>query len=272
MKFQQKLDAIISKNNSLVSIGLDPVLEKIPSHLQKKEFPFFEFNKAIINATHDIVCAYKPNSAFYEGEGEKGIKQLKMTCDYIRETYPAMPIILDFKRADIGNTNQGYVKFAYEYLQADAVTLHPYLGKEAVQPFLDKVDKGNFILCKTSNIGSGEFQNIVVDGEPLSVRVAERVVKEWSTNDNCMLVVGATYPEELKDIRLMVGDMIILVPGVGAQGGDVEQTLKAGLNSHKAGLIVSSSRSIIFASSGEDFADEARQEATKLRDEINEYR
>ena len=272
MTFQQKLDAIIEKNNSLVCVGLDPVVEKLPKHLQEIENAFFTFNKSIIDLTHDFVCAFKPNSAFYEALGDKGVAQLKMTCDYIREQYPEMPIILDAKRADIGSTNEGYTKYIYDYLQVDAVTLQPYLGGEAIKPFLDKTDKGAIILCKTSNPGAGEFQDLPVNGEPLYKMVAKKIVQEWNTNNNCLLVVGATYPEELAEIRNIAGDMNFLIPGIGAQGGDIEKTVKSGKNSQNAGMIISSSRAIIFASNGEDFAEKARAETEKLKNEINQYR
>lgn len=272
MQIQQKYDAIVAKNNSLVCVGLDTDHDKIPAHIKSLPNPLFEFNKAIIDATHDVVCAYKPNSAFYEAFGDEGVKQLKMTFDYLKQTYPEIVTILDAKRADIGNTNEGYVKFTYEYLQADAVTLHPYLGKEALQPFLDRADKGSIILCRTSNPGAGEFQDLTVDGKPLYVRVAEQISKNWNTHNNCLLVLGATYPDELAQVRAVTGDMIFLVPGIGKQGGDVEKTVRAGMNSKKDGMIINSSRGIIFASQGQDFATRAREEAVKLRDEINTYR
>jgi len=272
MIFQQKLDAIIVKNNSLVCVGLDSEVKKLPTHLLGIQDAQFVFNKAIIDATHDLVCAYKPNTAFYEGNGIDGISQLKKTCEYLRQTYPEIAIILDAKRADIGNTNSGYVEFAYDYLEADAITLHPYLGKEALQPFLNKTDKGCIILCKTSNPGSGEIQDLVIEGKPLYERIAENVSKDWNINNNCLLVVGATYPEELAKIRTITGEMTFLVPGIGAQGGDVEKTVQAGLNSKKTGMIINSSRNIIFASSGTDFAEQARKEAETLRNTINVYR
>lgn len=272
MTYQQKTDASIKKNNSLLCIGLDPELTKLPQTICQKEYPQYEFNKAIIDATHDLVAIYKPNSAFYESLGDNGIYQLKLTCDYLHEAYPEIPIILDAKRADIGNTNKGYASFAYEYLQADAITLNPYLGREALKPFLENPDKGNIILCKTSNSGGVEFQNLEINDKPLYQHVAEKVAHEWNTLSNCSLVVGATYPEELKQVRQIVGDMTLLVPGIGTQGGDVEKTIKAGLNSQNAGLLINSSRGIIFASTEDNFADRAREEATKLRNEINKYR
>lgn len=262
--FQQKLDGIIEKNKSLLCVGLDSDIDKLPETFKNKQFSQFEFNKEIVDATADLVCAFKPNSAFYENRGVEGITELKMTCDYLKKNYPDIPIILDAKRADIGNTNSGYIKYAYEYLDVDAVTVHPYLGREALQPFLDLKDKGVIILCRTSNPGAGEFQDLVTDGKPLYKIVAEKVVKEWNVNNNCLLVVGATYPSELAEVRKIVGDMTLLVPGIGAQGGDLEATLKAGLNSKKQGLIISSSRGIIFA-------ETPRQEAEKLRNDINKF-
>lgn len=272
MDFREKLDKIVKKNNSLLCVGLDSDIGKIPSHLKREKYPLFTFNKAIIDETHDLVCAYKPNSAFYEAEGAFGITQLKMTCDYLEEKYPEIVIILDAKRGDIGSTNEGYVKFIFDYLGFDAVTLHPYLGKEAIQPFLDRRDRGCIILCRTSNPGAGELQDLQTGGETLYKVIAKKVVEKWNGNNNCLLVVGATYPEELAEVRKIAGDMTFLVPGIGAQGGDVEKTVEAGLNSRGAGMIINSSRGIIFASSGRDFARKAREEAEKLRDEINKYR
>ncbi len=291
MTFQQKLDALVAKNNSLLCVGLDPDLEKIPKHVLHTTSPLFEFNKAIIDATSDIVCCYKPNSAFYEAHGEKGIGELQKTCDYIKRHYPEIPILLDFKRGDIGNTNKGYATFAFEYLQVDAVTLHPYQGIEALQPFLDYKEKGLFILCKTSNPGSGEFQNLHVNTttpeqlvgkaaihakqemqDTLYEKVATVVSRQWNKNDNCFLVVGATYPDELKRVRDIVGDMTILVPGLGAQGGDIEAVMKAGLTAKKAGLLINSSREIVYAGNDKDFTKKAREKAETLRDKINTYR
>jgi orotidine-5'-phosphate decarboxylase len=284
MTFKEKYEKIVAKNNSLLCIGLDTDLDKIPQLLKSNsQTPIYDFNKAIIDTTHDLVCAYKPNLAFYEATAAKlGIKQLKQTCDYIRTNHPDIPIIIDAKRGDIGNTNQGYVKFIFDYLAADAVTLHPYLGKEALLPFLNRVEKGSIILCRTSNPGAGEFQHLNVilseakdpttQPEPLYKYIAKKIVNDWNKNNNCMLVVGATYPEELNEIRKIAPNMIFLVPGIGTQGGSLEKTLRAGLNAQKSGLIISSSRTIIYASSNEDFAQKAKQEAQKLKDEINKYR
>jgi orotidine 5'-phosphate decarboxylase subfamily 2 len=265
MLFNKKLNKIVKKNNSLLCIGLDSDWNKIPQHLRKKKNPLFLFNKQIIDTTYDLVCAYKPNSAFYEAEGEAGIKQLKMSCDYLHKKYPAVSIILDAKRADIGNTNEGYVTYAFDYLGVDAITLHPYLGREAIEPFLKRKDKGCIILCRTSNKGAGEFQDLLINKKPLYKIIAENVIKKWNRNNNCLLVVGATYPRELSGVRKIVGNMYILVPGVGAQGGDLKATLKSGLTKDKKGLIISVSRSVIFAKN-------IRDEAVKLKDEINKYR
>ncbi len=272
MSPQQKLDHIIQKNNSLVCVGLDTDVAQLPAQFQQSATPQFDFNKAIIDATHDFVIAYKPNTAFYEARGEQGIRELKMTCDYIRENYPDVFTILDAKRADIGNTNKGYVEFAFEYLGVDSITLHPYLGAEALKPFLDRADKACIILCRTSNSGSGEFQELVFNGEPLYAHIAQKVFKEWNVNNNCFLVVGATYPEDIQKVRALCGDMTFLIPGIGSQGGDVKKVVEAGLNSHKAGIIINSSRAILFASNGPDFALQAREEALKLRDEINKVK
>lgn len=266
MEFKNKLKKKWDEGK-FVCVGLDPIMEKLP---QAVNGSFFEFNKAIIDATHDIVLSYKPNSAFYEAQGERGIFQLQQTVQYILKNYPEISIILDAKRGDIGSTNEGYVTFAFEYLGVDAITMHPYLGREAIQPFLDRKDKGIIILCKTSNPGAGEFQDLKFDNKFLYQIVAEQVIKEWNTNGNICFVVGGTYPEEFKIIRKIVGDVPLLIPGIGAQGGDLENTVKNGKNSKNQGMIINSSRGIIFASNGADFAEAARREAEKLNDQIGE--
>lgn len=274
MTFLKKLDAAVTQNNSLLCVGLDPVLDKLPAFIQKQSEPFFAFNKAIIDETHDLVSSYKPNSAFYEARGKEGIGELKKTCDYIHSTYPEIPIILDAKRGDIGSTNEGYVSFAFDYLGADAITLHPYLGHKSLAPFLEHKDKGLIILCKTSNPDAGELQNLMLNDTLLYRHVAKLVVEKWNTSGNCLMVIGATYPKELSEIRQMTDEMVLLIPGIGAQGGDLKETLKAGLNSKKRGLIISASRSIIYADKdgGTDFAHAARQEAERLRETINRER
>jgi orotidine-5'-phosphate decarboxylase len=265
MTFQEKLDAIVKKNNSLVCVGLDSDIAKLPERVRTGPKPQATFNKAIIYATQDLVCAYKPNTAFYEAFGTEGIDELKNTCDFLKAHYPEIPIIIDAKRADIGNTNEGYCKFVFDYLGVDAITLQPYMGGEALKPFLAYKEKGIFILCKTSNPGSGEFQDLRIDGTLLYEIVAKNVSEKWNENNNCAIVVGATYPSELAAVRKIVGSMPILIPGIGAQGGDVEKTVKAGIDSKGTGAIINASRSIIFAK-------DPRMEAAKLRDQINTFR
>ncbi len=272
MIFSQKLDAQISKNNSLLCIGLDSDFHKLPEKIIGLANPQFEFNKAIIEKTFDLVSSYKINSAFYEARGADGIQDLKTTLDYLKKTHPEIPVIFDAKRADIGNTNNGYVQFAFDYLRADAITLHPYLGHEAIQPFLDRADKGIIILCRTSNPGASELQDLQIGKVPLYKHIARIVVSKWNENNNCMLVVGATYPKDLSQIRKIAPDMIFLIPGIGTQGGDLEKTLQAGLTKDKKGLIIHSARAIIFADSTNDFAQAARNAAKKLRNEINNFR
>ncbi|MEK7190235.1 MAG: orotidine-5'-phosphate decarboxylase, partial [Patescibacteria group bacterium] len=210
------------KINSLLCVGLDSDITKIPGKFAEMEFPQFEFNKWIIDETHEYAAAYKPNSAFYEARGDKGMKELKMTIEYLQNKYPEIFTICDAKRADIGNTNNGYVSAIFDWLGFDAITLHPYLGEEALLPFLERKDKVSIILCRTSNPGAGEFQNQLVNlagrQVPLWQVVAEKVYYDWNKNKNCMLVVGATYPEEMKKVREIAGDMTFLVPGIGAQG------------------------------------------------------
>ncbi|HEY1645444.1 MAG TPA: orotidine-5'-phosphate decarboxylase, partial [Candidatus Saccharimonadales bacterium] len=219
------------------------------------------------------VCAYKLNSAMYEANGSDGIAQLQKSCEYLKLHYPDIPIILDFKRGDIGNTNSYYAQFAFDYLGVDAITISPYMGKEANKAFLAYKNKGIFVLCRTSNPGAGEFQDLEVAGEKLFEVVAKEVMRTWNGNSNCGLVVGSPYPEEQSIIRKLVGDdVIFLVPGVGAQGGSIEATVRSSLNSSKSGIIINSSRAIIFASNGTDFASAAAKEAKRTRDEINRYR
>lgn len=267
-----KFEANIDQSNSLLCVGLDPVLTLLPAAIQKVKDPFFAFNKAIIDATHDLVCTFKFNAAFYEARGAAGVAELKMSCDYVRKTYPHIPYFIDAKRNDIGNSNEAYIQYVFEYLQAEGVTVQPYMGGVALRPFLDRKDKVIIILCRTSNEGAGEFQDLPINGKPLYEVVTQHVVDKWNTNKNCMVVVGATYPQELARVRKIVGDMIMLVPGVGTQGGTVKDTLQAGLNSQKKGLLINASRGVIFASRDADFAEAARSAALKLRDEINSYR
>jgi orotidine-5'-phosphate decarboxylase len=247
-------------------VGLDSDFQKLPMHLRKlgAHAGIVAFNKGIIDATKDIAGSYKLNSAFYESEGVDGLQALLETSQYLREVAADLPVILDAKRADIGNTNAGYVTSIFEYLGMDAVTVHPYLGREALSPFLERKEKGIIVLCRTSNAGSGEFQDLVVDGEPLYLAVARAVATSWNNNGNCSLVVGATYPEEMHKIRTIAPEIPFLIPGIGAQGGEIDSVVRVGKNAHRQGMMISSSRAIIFASSGEGFAQAARTKAQEV--------
>jgi orotidine-5'-phosphate decarboxylase len=274
--FLEKLTARWQQGH-FVCVGLDVDYEQLPAIVKGQrtiEEAIFIFNRVIIDATANLVCAYKPNSAFYEAYGEGGIRALSRTISYSQENFPHIPVILDAKRADIGSTNTGYVLSAFDQLGVDAITVHPYLGREALAPFLERKDKGIIVLAKTSNFGSGEFQDLLVGEaqEPLYEVVARNVAQHWNSNGNCGLVVGATYPAELRRVRELVGDMPLLVPGIGAQGGDVAATVAAGQDSRGWGMIISASRSIIYASRKSDFAQAAYLATMKLRDEINACR
>lgn len=258
MKFLQQLDQAITRNNSLLCVGLDVDLSRLPQQHLSSDDPIFNFNREIITATKELVCAYKPNSAFYEMYGVYGWSALLKTIEFIhKET--KVPVILDAKRGDVGHSSAAYAKSVFEACRADATTVNPYLGYDSVKPFLEYREKGVFILCLTSNVGGKDFQ-AAGGAEPLYKSVA-RHVREWNHYGNCGLVVGATKPEELKEIREIAGDLPILIPGVGAQGGDIESAVKFG---GKRGII-NASRSIIFAKDPE-------AEARNLRDVINEYR
>jgi orotidine-5'-phosphate decarboxylase len=262
------------KLGKFVCVGLDPVYSHLPEAVtasQSVEEALFVFARDIIDATHDLICAYKPNVAFYEALGNEGLHALMRTVCHIKEHYSHIPVILDAKRADIGNTNLGYVTSAFDLLGADAITVHPYLGKEALAPFLARKEKGILVLAKTSNPSSGEFQDLLVGEarEPLYQVVARNVAQSWNDNENCGLVVGAAYPSELQRVREIVGNLPLLIPGIGAQGGDVAATVKAGQDSRGWGMIISSSRGIIYASPGEDFAQAAREAVLELSAEIN---
>ncbi|MDO8660109.1 MAG: orotidine-5'-phosphate decarboxylase [Candidatus Parcubacteria bacterium] len=263
MKFQQKLNNIIKKNNSLLCIGLDPDLEKIPKNILKTKNPIFEFNKKIIDTTHDLVCVYKPNIAFYEAYGIDGLNQLKQTIEYIKKSYPEIPILLDAKRADIPNTSNMYAKAFFEYWDIDAVTVYPNLGLDSLLPFLQYKNKLTILLLKTSNPDSSTFQNISVGNEPYYLKMA-KIIKNWKYN-NIGLFVGATYPKELKNVRAIFPDRILLSAGLGAQSAEIEKAVKAGIDKQKSGIMFNASRSIIYAR-------DPRGEAIKLRNEINKYR
>ncbi|MGE0114618.1 MAG: orotidine-5'-phosphate decarboxylase [Steroidobacteraceae bacterium] len=270
MNFVDKLRVRWTASDSLLCVGLDPDPARLPAPLRDRPQAIFEFNKAIIDATHDLVCAYKPQIAYFAAQSAED--QLLQTMEYLRIQYPHIPVILDAKRGDIGSTAEQYALEAFTRYQADAVTVNPYLGGDSIVPFTRYQDKGVIILCRTSNAGAQDLQDLQVNNEPLYVHLARKVATQWNGNGNCLLVVGATWPRQMQQIRAVVGDMPLLVPGVGAQGGDVQALVTAGKTADGTGLIISSSRAVLYASAGEDFAQAARSVARASRDEINRYR
>lgn len=270
MNFITAIESSWKKNDSLVCVGLDPDIDKIPMHIREMDEPIYEFNKAIIDATGDLVCAYKPQIAFYAYT--RAEQQLERTIEYIHKNCPGIQVILDAKRGDIGSTAKMYAKEAFERYKADAVTVNPYMGGDTLDPFLEYKDKGVIILCRTSNPGAVDIQDLESGGEKIYRIIAAKASKQWNYNGNTALVVGATYPDELFEVREIVGDMPLLVPGIGTQGGDVEKAVTNGRDSRGAGMIINSSRGIIYASSDKNFAEAARIAAMELKDEINKYR
>ena len=269
MTTQQIIEQIKFKK-SFLTIGLDVDLEKIPTHLLQVEDPIFEFNKAIIDATHDLAVAYKPNIAFYEAYGIKGWISLKKTINYINEKYPEIFTIADAKRGDIGNTSSMYAKAFFEDLQFDSVTVAPYMGKDSVEPFLAFENKHTIMLALTSNDGAFDFQTLLVKKDQQEKELYKEVLetsKKWKNSENLMYVVGATKAEYFAEIRKIIPDSFLLVPGVGAQGGSLAEVCKYGLNSN-IGLLINSSRAIIYASNRTDFAKKAREEALKIKQEM----
>jgi orotidine-5'-phosphate decarboxylase len=270
MGFMQALRARWDEADSLVCVGLDPEPEKFPARFADDADAVFHFCRAIVDATAEFACAFKPQIAHFAALGAEDA--LHRLIAYIHAAHPGVPVILDSKRGDIGSTAQRYASEAFDRYAADAVTVNPYLGRDSVQPFLDRADKGVVILCRTSNPGAGDLQDLIVDGRPLYQHVAETIARDWNAHGNCALVVGATWPEQLREVRAIVGDMPFLVPGVGAQGGDVAAVIGNAKTTDGTGLVVSSSRAILYASRRDDFAEAAANAARSLRDEINRYR
>jgi orotidine-5'-phosphate decarboxylase len=268
------------QEGKFVCLGLDSEYRKLPESVRigdgSNKSKIYWFNCRLVNHTYDLVCAYKLKLAFYLEQGVEGMQALKDAICHIRSCSHSIPVILDGKFGDIGDANNSYAQMAFEYCGVDAITVHPYLGREALQPFLDRENKGIFVLCRNFNPGAGEFQDLgVFDGEgldryckPLYQIVAKNVAENWNNNNNCGLVVGAVSPEELCRVRKIVGDMPILIPEIGAQSGNLEKTIIAGKDSKGQGIIINSSREIIFASQGEDFAQAARRETQKLHEAI----
>ena len=267
--FIEKLYTAWQKTNSLLCVGLDPDLEKLPASVLETEYPIFEFNRRIIDQTAQFCCCYKPQIAYYSAYSAED--QLEQTIAYIKDNHPYHPVILDAKRGDIGATARMYAREAFTRYGADAVTVNPYMGGDTLQPFLDYVNNGVVVLCRTSNAGSAEFQALDCEGHSLAHQVAHQSLK-WNINGNIMLVTGATYPREIGEIRAIVGDIPLLVPGVGAQGGGLRAVLENGLLEDKTGLMINSSRGIIYASKGDDFAFAAGEAAHVLSSEINAIR
>jgi orotidine-5'-phosphate decarboxylase len=266
MDFIEKLAGISKKNRSLLCIGLDPDPALMPEKIS-----VYEFNQAIIEATADLVCAYKPNIAFYEAMGSEAVKALHKTMEYIPNDIPR---IIDAKRGDIGNTAKAYATSLFDRFGADAITASPYLGYDSLEPFIERRDRGIFILCRTSNPGAADFQSLIVDtdkGKRALYEVVAEKVAEWNKYGNLGLVVGATYPEELKLIRERYPQMPLLIPGVGTQGGELEQVVKYGADNKRQRTVINSSRQILYASKGKDFAAAAARAAKELRDRINSY-
>ncbi|HIE17134.1 MAG TPA: orotidine-5'-phosphate decarboxylase [Dehalococcoidia bacterium] len=261
MKFGDRLLATSRRNKSLLCIGLDPDPELMP------EVSLLEFNKAIVDATVDLVCAYKPNLAFYEALGIDGLSVLQKTIEHIPDY---IPVIGDGKRGDIGNTAKAYAKALFVTFGFDAATVNPFLGFDSIEPFIDYKEKGVFVLCRTSNPGAVDFQDLVdARGVTLYEAVAQKA-KEWNVHGNIGLVVGATYPSDLRMIRQLCPEMLLLIPGIGAQGGDLDSVVKYGVDAHGEKAIIVAARQILYASRGKDFAEAARRCAQELRDRINQ--
>ncbi|HJW03853.1 MAG TPA: orotidine-5'-phosphate decarboxylase [Azospira sp.] len=271
MNFSTALAAAWQKNNSLLCVGLDPDPAKFPAHLKGCDDGIFEFCKTIVDATADLVCSFKPQIAYFAAR--RAEDQLEALIAHIHEKHPGIPVILDSKRGDIGSTAQQYAVEAFERFGADAITVNPYMGRDSVEPYLAYPDKGVILLCRTSNPGGSDLQFLDVGGgEKLFERVARLVATEWNTTGQCALVVGATFPAEIARVREITGDLPLLVPGIGAQGGDIEATVQAGKTKDGTGLMINSSRAILYAGKDENYAVAARQVALETRDAINRYR
>lgn len=268
--FISQLNTAWRRQGSLLCVGLDPDPVRLPVSLTGTGGALFAFCRAIVDATAPMVCAFKPQIAYFAAQHAED--QLQQLISYIHEAHPGIPVILDAKRGDIGATAEQYAREAFERYQADALTVNPYLGFDSLRPYLEWTGKGVIVLCRTSNQGGSELQSLNVSGQPLYQRVAELAAKSWNTNGQMGLVVGATFPEEIAKVRATVGDMPLLIPGIGVQGGDVAAAVHAGQTMHGDGMIINSSRAILYASTGEDFAQAAAAIARKTCEQINRYR
>ena len=270
MTFIETLQAAWQKNDSLLCVGLDPDPAKFPAHLAGRSDAIFEFCRAIVDATADLVCAFKPQIAYFAAN--RAEDQLQALVAHIHATHPGIPVIVDAKRGDIGSTAEQYAIEVFDRYRGDAITANPYMGRDSVEPYLAYRDKGVFLLCRTSNPGGSDLQFLDVGGKKLYEHVAEIIARDWNAGGQCGLVVGATYPDEIARVRRLVGDMPLLVPGIGAQGGDVEATLQAGRTAAGTGMVINNSRAILYAGKGEDFAQASRQAAMASRELINRFR
>ncbi|PKO34204.1 MAG: orotidine-5'-phosphate decarboxylase [Betaproteobacteria bacterium HGW-Betaproteobacteria-7] len=270
MTFTQMLAAAAQKNDSLLCVGLDPDPAKFPAHLKGRDNAIYEFCAAIVDATADLVCSFKPQIAYFAAR--RAEDQLEALIAHIHDKHPGIPVILDAKRGDIGSTAEQYAVEAFGRFQADAVTVNPYMGRDSVEPYLAYPDKGVILLCRTSNAGGSDLQFLDVGGEKLYQRVARLAAGEWNTTGQIGLVVGATFPAEIARVREIVGDMPLLVPGIGAQGGDIEATVTAGRTTSASSLMINSSRAILYAGRDENFTAAARRVAEETREAINRYR
>ncbi len=266
MGFRTKLNAAWKSSQSMLCVGLDPDPLRLPAPFVQGNEATFQFCKAIVDATAHTVCAFKPQFAYFAAQ--RAEPELERLCSYIRDTYQTVVLIIDAKRGDIGPTARQYAREAFDRYGVDAVTVNPYLGTDSIEPFLAYKEHGVFVLCRTSNAGGSDFQSLDVGGEPLYAHVARRAATEWAGMGDCGLVVGATFPDELGDVRGIVGDMPILVPGIGAQGGDIEATVASGATSDGFGMVINSARAILYASSEADFDEAACREALATRDAI----
>ncbi|HJP29686.1 MAG: orotidine-5'-phosphate decarboxylase [Candidatus Latescibacteria bacterium] len=267
--FHEQLSAAVERNDSLVCVGLDPVPERLPAGIARDPEGIVAFNRGLIEATADLACCYKPNFPFYGAFGARGVEALQQTIDAVPD---GVPVILDCKVGDIGSTAERWAHMIFDELGADAVTVNPYMGADALAPFLAYENRGIFVLCHTSNPGAADFQRLPLDGSPLYEEVARRTVEWNEAHSNCGLVVGATQAGCMARVRQLAPDLPFLVPGVGSQGGDLESAVGDGLKADGTGVLVNASRSIIFASSGDDFAEAARAATVALRDQINSTR
>lgn len=271
MTFTHKLNQAWHSQNSLLMVGLDPDMNRLPEPIRNDNDALWQFCKGIVDSTAPYVCGFKPQIAYFASLGAEDV--LQQTCDYIRVHYPDLVLLLDAKRGDIGSTAEHYAREAFERYHADAVTINPYMGMDSAQPYLERKDKGVIVLCRTSNPGGSDLQALHVDGKPLYLHVAAMVANRWNKHGQCGLVVGATFPDELREVRACVGsDMPLLVPGIGAQGGDIQATCNAGCNSVGTGMMINSSRAILYAGNQLNWQEEAATVAQQTRDAINQAR